>query len=186
MAVTPMIAQYDAEGNHTMIRRATRMSLWLSIGVFLLAMPLMWFSAPALEALGQAPQVARDAQTYLRVAGFGLLPALGVMVFKSYLGALEHTRMVFWITVLAALANALANYMLIFGNFGAPELGIRGAAVASLVSHGVSFAGCALYARVQLPQYPLWQRFWRPDVELLRDVFSLGLPIGLTTLVSEL
>ncbi|APX25142.1 MAG: MATE family efflux transporter [Rhodobacteraceae bacterium] len=181
-AVTPMIAQYDAEGNHTMIRRATRMSLWLSIGVFLLAMPLMWFSAPALEALGQAPQVARDAQTYLRVAGFGLLPALGVMVFKSYLGALEHTRMVFWITVLAALANALANYMLIFGNFGAPELGIRGAAVASLVSHGVSFAGCALYARVQLPQYPLWQRFWRPDVELLRDVFSLGLPIGLTTL----
>ena len=71
-AVTPMIAQYDAEGNHTMIRRATRMSLWLSIGVFLLAMPLMWFSAPALEALGQAPQVARDAQTYLRVAGFGL------------------------------------------------------------------------------------------------------------------
>ena len=181
-AVMPLVAQYDAQGNHARIRRATRMGLWLSAGFFALVFPLMWLSAPILRGMGQEPQVALDAQLYLRIAGAGLLPALGVMVFKSFLAALEHTRVVLWITVFAAVANALANYALIFGNWGAPELGIRGAAIASLVSHGVSLLGVVAYARLRLPEYPLWQRFWRPDAEVLREVFALGWPIGFTTL----
>jgi len=181
-AVMPMVAEYDSKGDHTRIRRATRMGLWLSIGFFACVMPLLWFSAPILGLLGQERSVALDAQVYLRVAGWGLLPALGVMVFKSFLAALEHTRVVFWITVFAAVANGFANYALIFGNWGAPELGIRGAAIASRVSHGVSLAGVIAYARLSLPEYPLWQRFWKPDTEMLREVFALGWPIGLTTL----
>ncbi|MBU2963168.1 MATE family efflux transporter [Citreicella sp. C3M06] len=181
-AVMPMVAQAETEGDHTQIRRVTRMGLWLSTAFFALAMPVMWFSEPLLIALGQEPQVAKGAGAYLRIAGVGLLPALGTMVLKSYLAALEHTRVVFWITVLAAIANALANYALIFGHWGAPELGIRGAAIASLASHGTALVAVIAYARVRLPQYPLWQRFWRPDPEALRDVFALGWPIGLTTL----
>ncbi|WP_417724026.1 MATE family efflux transporter [Salipiger sp.] len=181
-AVMPMVAQYAARRDEVQIRRATRMGLWLSIGFFALTMPLMWFSGPVLAALGQAPEMAEGAQTYLRIAGWGLLPALGVMVFKSTLAALEHARVVFWITVASAVGNGLANYALIFGHWGAPELGLRGAAIASLCAHGIALAGVALYARVKLPQYPLWQRFWRPDTEMLRQVFQLGWPIGLTTL----
>lgn len=181
-AVMPMVACFDAGNDHPQIRRATRMGLWLSAGFFALVMPLLWYSGSLLLALGQVPQVAADAQTYLRIAGWGLLPALGVMVFKSFLAALEHTRVVFWITVAAAIANAIANYALIFGNWGAPELGIRGAAVASLVAHGCSLIGVVAYARLRLPHYSLWRRFWRPDVEMLREVFALGWPIGLTTL----
>ncbi|MBN9887885.1 MATE family efflux transporter [Salipiger abyssi] len=181
-AVMPMVASFAASGDERQIRRVTRMGLWLSLAVFAVCLPALWFSAPLLRMLGQAPQVAQDAQGYLRIAGWGLAFALGVMVLKSYLAALEHTRVVFWITVMAAVANAIANYALIFGNWGAPELGIRGGAIASLVSHGVSLVGVVIYARVKLPQYPLWQRFWRPDTEMLRDVFALGWPIGLTTL----
>ncbi|EPX78700.1 Multidrug and toxin extrusion (MATE) family efflux pump YdhE/NorM,-like protein [Salipiger mucosus DSM 16094] len=181
-AVMPMVAQYDAEGDERQIRRATRMGLWLSIGFFALTMPAMWASAPLLRALGQTPQVAQDAQVYLRIAGWGLLPALGVMVLKSFLAALEHTRVVFWITVASAVVNGFANYGLIFGHWGLPELGLQGAALGSLLSHGVALAGVVAYARLRLPQYPLWQRFWRPDTEMLREVFALGWPIGFTTL----
>ncbi|MCR8546855.1 MATE family efflux transporter [Salipiger sp. P9] len=181
-AVMPMVASFAASGDERQIRRVTRMGLWLSLAVFAICLPALWFSAPLLRMLGQAPQVAQDAQGYLRIAGWGLAFALGVMVLKSYLAALEHTRVVFWITVMAAVANAIANYALIFGNWGAPELGIRGGAIASLVSHGISLVGVVIYARLKLPQYPLWQRFWRPDTEMLREVFALGWPIGLTTL----
>jgi MATE family multidrug resistance protein len=126
--------------------------------------------------------VAADAGRYLMVAGFGMIPALLVMVIKSYLAALERTQVVFWITILAAISNALANYAFIFGNWGAPELGIMGAALASLVTQFISLIAIVIYAIVVLPQHQMFVRLWRPDWEALSRVFRLGLPIGVTGL----
>lgn len=181
-AVMPMVADFDARGDEVMIRRSTRMGLWLSILFFVAVMPLMWWSAPILRAIGQESSVAANAQLYLRVAGWGMLPALGVMVLKNYLAGLEHTRVVFWVTVAAAFANAMANYVLIFGHLGFPELGITGAALASLVSHGTMLVLVAGYALRKLPDHQLFVRFWKPDWEMFGSVFRLGLPIGVTTL----
>jgi MATE family multidrug resistance protein len=181
-AVMPMVASFVAEGDETGIRRATRMGLWLSLGFAVLVMPFLIWSEPLLLALGQQPEVAVDAALYLGVAGWGIIPALLVMVLKSYLAALERTQIVLWITLVAAVANALANYALIFGNWGAPELGIVGAAIASLVTQVVSLIGVILYILIVVPQHQLFVRLWRADGSMLRDVFRLGWPIGLTSL----
>ncbi|ETX30166.1 MATE family efflux transporter [Roseivivax isoporae] len=181
-AVMPMVATFAAQGDEVRVRRATRMGLWLSILFFLVAAPPLWFAEPLLRALGQGEGVAADAGLYLRVALWGMLPALGVMVLKSYLAALERTRVVFWITVLAAFANALFNHALIFGNLGAPSLGIAGAALASVLTNLVSFLAVALYAVRALPGHALFRRFWRPDWEMFGEVFRLGWPIGITSL----
>ena len=108
-AVMPLVASAAAEGDEIGLRRITRMGLWLSVIYGALFLPMFWFSAPLLEALGQAPELAAEAQVYLRITGVALIPALLVMVIKSYLAALERTAVVFWITVLAAAANALAS-----------------------------------------------------------------------------
>ena len=181
-AVMPMVASLHAEGDETNLRRATRMGLWLSMGFALLALPLMLFSKPILLALGQTEQVAQLGSEYLRIAGWGVIPALLVMTFKSYLAALERTQIVLWITLAAAVANALANYAFIFGNWGAPAWGISGAAVASLVTQVVMFVGILGYALIVLPQHQLLKRLWRPDWDMLGRVFRLGWPIGLTNL----
>ncbi|OWV41581.1 MATE family efflux transporter [Mameliella alba] len=181
-AIMPMVARYAAQEDEVLVRRATRMALWLSILYFFVTLPLFWFSGPLLRGMGQTSEVAALAQTYLRIASIGLLPALGVMVFKNYLAGLEHTRVVLWITLAAAGANALANYALIFGNWGAPELGISGAAIASVTVHVISLVLVAAYALIKLPEHELMVRFWRPDWEMFAQVFHLGWPIGLTTL----
>lgn len=181
-AVMPMVATAAAEEDETSIRRSTRMGLWLSLLYAALVMPLLWWSYPILIALRQEPQVAETAAQYLRVAGWGLFPALLVMVLKSYLAALERTQIVLWITVVAALVNGVTNYALIFGNWGAPELGVMGAAIASVVTQIVSLVAVVAYAVYVLPQYNLFQRFWRPDWEMFGSVLRLGVPIGLTTL----
>lgn len=181
-AIMPMVARYAALNDEVQVRRATRMALWLSIIYALMVLPLMWFSGAILTAIGQTEQIAQMAQVYLRTLAFGMLPALGVMVMKSYLAGLEHTRVVLWITIVAAGANALVNYMLIFGNWGAPEMGIAGAALASVTVQLVSMGLIVVYAVRILPEHQLFIRFWKPDWDMFGRVFQLGWPIGLTTL----
>ncbi|WP_282119882.1 MATE family efflux transporter [Ruegeria atlantica] len=182
LAVMPMVATAAAEEDETSIRRTTRMGLWLSLVYAAVMMPMLWWSYPIFLALKQDPQVAETASQYLRVAGWGLIPALLVMVLKSYLAALERTQIVLWITVAAAVVNAITNYALIFGNWGAPELGVMGAAIASVVTQVVSLVCVVIYAMRVLPEHSLFQRFWRPDWEMFLSVLRLGVPIGLTTL----
>ncbi|MFG6593176.1 MATE family efflux transporter [Sulfitobacter sp. 1A13368] len=182
MAVMPLVAAYDAEDDEIGLRRATRMGLWLSVGFAMIALPAMIWSPAVLDLLGQGPNLADRAGDYLKVAGWGILPALLVMVLKSYLAALERTQVVLWITLLVAGVNALANYALIFGNWGAPELGVMGAAVASVTTQCVSLIGVVIYVLIALPQHSLFVRLWRVDGQMLLRVFTLGLPIGLTTL----
>jgi MATE family multidrug resistance protein len=181
-AVMPMVAEADAQDDQVQIRRVTRMGIWLSLLFSAIAIPFFWFSAEVLAALGQNETVSRTASSYLRVAGWGLPPAILVMVLKSYLAALERTQIVLWITVFAALCNAAVNYALIFGNWGAPELGVQGAAIASVTTQLVSLVGVVGYAVWVLPEHSLFQRFWRPDWDMFARVFRVGLPIGLTSL----
>lgn len=182
IAVMPLVAEADASGDEVTLRRVTRMGLWLSVLFGMAFLPLFIWSGGILEALGQDPEVAQLAQMYLRIAGLGLLPALLVMVLKSYLAALERTRVVFWVTVAAVPANALVNYLLIFGNWGFPELGVEGAAIASLVTQAVSLAGVVVYCALTMSHHDLFRRVWRPDWEAFGRVFRLGVPIGLTNL----
>jgi MATE family, multidrug efflux pump len=181
-AVMPLVSAAAEQGDDTRIRRVARMGLWISAGYALAVLPLLWFSGTLLGALGQAPELAQGAQDYLRIMGVGIIPALAVMVLKSYLSALERARAQLIVVIAAAVANAGVNWLLIFGNFGAPELGIRGAAIASLAVQIISVAALAFYAVRSFPSHALLHRLWRPDWEALREVVTMGLHVGLTVL----
>jgi len=181
-AVAPMVASAQSSGQNRDVRRVTRMGMWISLIYGVAVLPLMYWSAPILIAMGQDENLSALAQEYLRITCWGTLPALLVMVLKNYLAALERAGVVLWITLVAVVLNALANYALIFGNFGAPELGVSGAAIASLIMHSLSFIALAIFIARALPEHALFQRFWRPDREAFSAVFRLGWPIGLTNL----
>ncbi len=184
LAVMPLVAaaSENAEGA-AQVRRVTRMGLWLSALFSTVALVPLLRAEPILLAMGQEPELARQAAQYLAIAGWGIVPGLGVMVLKSYLSALERTQLVLWVTLAAAAANAMINYLLIFGNFGFPELGIRGAAIASVSVQIISVAGLAVYVVHAFPEHQLFVRLWRPDWSAFRQVFRLGWPIGLTNLL---
>jgi multidrug resistance protein, MATE family len=187
LAVTPMVAASAANGDRVQVRRVTRMGLWIGLGFGAVAMPAFLWSGPLLLMAGQEAQLSADTQSYLSVAGWGIWPAVLFLVLRSHLAALEFTRIVLWATLGGVALNAVLNWLLIFGNLGAPELGLVGAALASLATHLLMLLVLAVYAATKagLREMELFARFWRPDTEALGQVFRLGWPISLTLLAES-
>ncbi len=183
-AVLPLVAAALGQGDEAQVRRDTRMGLWLSTLFGAAIYPLFLWSEPILLGLGQGTEVSALSADYLRIAGLGMVPALLVMVLRSYLAALGRTQVVLWVTVAAVAVNAVLNWGLIFGNWGWPELGVRGAAIVTVTVQILSLVILALYAAAlpELRRFQLFQRFWRPDWPAMGRVFRLGWPIGLTGL----
>ena len=187
MAVLPLAANAEGAGETWRVRRLVRMGIWLSAAFGVCAVLLMWQATQILELLGQKTSTADLSGMYLRIACWGIFPALAVMVFKSFLMALVRPNLVLVATFSGAIVNAILNYAMIFGNWGFPELGIRGAAYASVISQMFSLAMMLAYFQIvsEFRVYSLWTRFWKPDWPVISDVFRLGWPISVT-LIAEM
>lgn len=179
-AVMPMVAAALGRGDEVRVRRDTRMGIWLSVAFGAVSYPLFWWSAPILLRLGQEPDVSALAQDYMRIAGLGMIPALVVMTLKSFLAAMSRAQVVLWVTVAGVVLNAVLNYALIFGVWGAPELGVKGSAIATVFTQVLTLALLGVYAHrhPDPARFRIWQRFWRGDAAALGQVFRLGWPIG--------
>ncbi|WP_428982248.1 MATE family efflux transporter [Oricola nitratireducens] len=183
-AVMPIAAQAEGQGDTRGVRRAVRMGLWVAIGYSALVMAPLWHTERLLLALGQDQDVAALAGEYMRVAQWAMFPTLVAQGLRAFLSSIERPRIIFWSTVAGALLNAFLNWILIFGNWGAPEMGVRGAALASLGTTTLTLV--ILVAHVMLAkkasEYTIFARFWRADWPDLREVLRLGLPISITIL----
>lgn len=186
-AVMPMAANAEGRGDATSVRRVVRMGFWTSALFSVAVIPLLYWSKDVFLLLRQEDAVATAAQDYLRIAMWGMAPSLFVMVFKSFFSALERPRIVPIAAAAGAVLNGVFNYAFIFGNWGAPELGLRGAALASIATQFMTLIVLVIYAQMvpQVRDYAIFQRLWRPDWAAFGAVFRLGMPIGVTMLAES-
>jgi multidrug resistance protein, MATE family len=183
-AVVPLVAQAIGRGDAVRARRSVRMGMWVVIAYGALTAPILWFSEPLLLRLGQEPDIAALAQSYLRILQWGMFPALLLMVMRSFVGALERGSVLLYVTLGMFAVNIVLDYGLIFGRFGLPAMGLNGAAIASFSVNVVGFALMVAYVenRPQTRAYEIFVRFWRPDWAAFREILGLGLPISFTIL----
>lgn len=181
-AIMPIAAQAEGRGDVRAVRRSVRMGLWISVIYCALCMVPLWFLEPILLAIGQDPEVTALAADYSAILQWSLFPALLALVMRSFLVAVSRPQIMLWTTIFAAVMNGFLNYALIFGNWGAPELGVRGAAWASVITSSFMFAVICVYAAWHpiLRQFELFVRLWRSDWPAFNELLRLGWPIGLT------
>lgn len=183
LATQPLLAQLLGRHRHAVreCRRVVRQGWWLAALYCLPAWALLWHGEAVLRLAGQDPALAAAAGSYGRAMMWGLAPALGVMVLRSFLSAQERPRAAMVVTILAIGLNAVVNWLLVFGHLGFPALGLVGSGVASSLSNLFMLAallGFVLTDR-RFRRYRLLGHWWRADWPKFRELLRVGLPMGL-------
>lgn len=185
-AVAPMIAQMlgrnpnDIDGP----RAVTRMGLWVAIVLPLPLIPILLSAGWILSHLGQDPALARDAGKFTAMLCFGLPFTFGFQVLRNFATALERPRASLYVMLAAIAFNFVLAWALIFGHLGLPRLGIIGAGIATSSSAVFSFLAMLVIIRLDpiLRRVRVFEGFRTPDWPQFKELFRLGVPIGLTML----
>jgi MATE family multidrug resistance protein len=182
MATSPMMAQAIGRRRHAMreVRRTVRQGMWATLAMVVPAWVVLWQADAILRLLGQAPELAAAGGDYVRALQWGLLPALWFIVLRCFISALERPKAGLVVTVLTIALNAFCNWVLMFGKLGFPALGLVGAGISSTLANSFMFAsllGYVLWDR-RFRRYHLLGRLWRTDWPRLRELWRIGLPIG--------
>jgi MATE family multidrug resistance protein len=159
---------------------------WLVAGVWLAmlaALPVIAAVALVNATLpwwGLPPGVLALAQPYLSILTWSLPPLLFYVAFRRYLQAMNVVRPVTLTLIGANLVNAAGNWLLVFGNLGAPALGVRGSACATVAARVVMAAALlwVIVRRERRTSPRLWATPRRLELIRVRRLVGLGLPAG--------
>ena len=133
-AITPLIAEADSSDNLQQARSAYKHGLFLCTSLGILLFLMVYFSKPLMYLMNQPEEVVALAIPYLDLVAFSLIPLVIFQAIKQFSDGMSMTKYPMYATILANIVNVALNYVLIFGKFGFPELGIVGAAYGTLAS----------------------------------------------------
>ena len=181
-AVAPLAAQAFGARDPHMIRRSLRVGMWAALLISLPLMALRFWAEQILLKLGQTPATAHHAQEYLAGLVWTILPALWFMAIRGFMSAINRPEPVLWITLVAIPANALLVYLLLFGAFGLPPLGLFGAGLGTSIVNAGMFVAVVWFATYRRPfrKYHVFGHFWRIDWPLMRRLIVIGAPISIS------
>jgi multidrug resistance protein, MATE family len=184
-AVSPLAAQAYGARNPHRVRRSLRVGLWVALLISLPVMALPFWGEQILLALGQSPAAARLAQQYLFGLVWSILPGLWFMAIRGFMSAINRPQPILWITLAAIPANALLVYLLLYGEWGLPRLGLFGAGLATSVINFAMFLAALWFAARRRPfrKYHVLGHIWRIDWPLMRQLVILGAPISISFLL---
>ncbi len=183
--ITPLVG--NAYGNNDLKTTV----IWLKNGIFshlvaaVLLTLLMFGVYLFLPLMGQPPEVLELAQPYFILLSISYLPFILFFAFKQFFEGIGNTKIAMQITLTANLVNIVVNYLLIFGKFGFPEMGLNGAGIGTLVSRIIMPVMFAFYIarKSRFREYFLLARVEKLSKERIVRLFKIGIPIAFQLIV---
>jgi MATE family multidrug resistance protein len=159
-------------------RRTLVAGVWLAIAITPVAIALVLVAVPVMYAAGADREVMAQCVPYMYALLWGLLPLYLFNAFRRYLQAVHIVRPVMFALLSANLVNVLGNWVLMYGHWGAPAMGLRGSGLSTSLSR--------LYMAAVMLGVVAWHEFrtgrllrtisWQPALARIRRLIGLGLP----------
>jgi MATE family multidrug resistance protein len=152
--------------------------VWLAFGLTPPIVAILWGLIPVLRAAGTNPLVLAEFGPYFKALLWSTLPLLLYSAFRRYLQSVNIVKPVTYALLGANLVNVLGNWVLMYGHWGAPAMGLEGSGWSTFVAR--LFMAASLLAAIVWREWPsrrlLAQIRWLPDPARMRRLVAIGAP----------
>jgi MATE family multidrug resistance protein len=183
MAISPIAARHYGAGNPELIGRYTRQGIYLAILVGLVIIFIgSRLVGPFLEVIGIDPEFRQLTEDYVHALILGA-PAIFIFLALRFSNeGIGETKPIMYASVFSLVANIFLNYVLMFGHFGAPALGVVGCGYASAITMWLIMIALAVYMKKSPIYRPLqiFTRLGSIHLKELKEILVLGVPIAIT------
>ncbi len=178
-ALIPLVSRANGAERFDEASHYTRQGLIVAVVVSVVFAAGLWWSEPLLLAIGQKPVPSAIASEYLRVMIWTVPAQLTFVAFRNFVEGASDSLPSVVIAATVALINIPLDYVLIFGEFGFPRLGVEGAAYATCGLTWLSVLMLVSYIALR-PKYRHYRLFRlpKPDLTALREIVRIGVPLS--------
>ena len=177
-AITPLIAEADSANNFDKAKSTFKHGLFLCSALGVALFLLVFFAKPLMYLMKQPTEVVELAIPYLDLVAFSLIPLVIFQALKQFSDGMSMTKYPMYATLIANILNVVLNYLLIFGKFGFPEMGMVGAAYGTLLSRVVMvvYLWWLLAHKERSKRLVTNIKFFVLDKLMIKKLISLGTP----------
>jgi len=187
MATTVLVSQYAGANNKEMVNKTINNSfLLLGIGAVIVTIIGIIYSEKLLILLGTDDAILKHATDYLNIFFFGLIFMFGYNLISSILRGLGDSFTPLIFLVISSVLNIILDPLFILGVGPLPEMGISGAAIATLISQAVSFFLSLIYLKKYNKMIRIRWKEFKFDREITKKTLHIGLPTGVQQTVVSL
>ena len=183
-AITPIVAEADSSKNILGVRNAFKHGLILCAISSIFLYIAMVLATPFMYKMNQPSDVVDLAIPYLNIISLSIIPLVVFEALKRFSDGLSRTKYPMYATVLANIINITINYLLIFGSFGFPKLGVVGAGLGTLISRiiMVFFLWIIFIKKEKFKLYVFDLKFKVMDSKIFKKIINIGFPSALQML----
>ncbi|MFN3528287.1 MAG: MATE family efflux transporter [Bacteroidia bacterium] len=181
-AISPLTAIAKASRGSEATGDILKNGFYGCVFIGLLLMLLLVSAAPLMQWFNQPEAVTQLSVPYLRILGLSMLPVMVYQAFRQFSEGLEIMYPALILGILMIPINAFGNWLLIFGNWGLPAMGLEGAGWATLLTRILAMAGMFAFIRLNkrfkayTPHLWHWNQIKKP---VMQRILKLGIPGGI-------
>jgi len=184
IAVSVRVSQARGANDPEAARSALRHGLLVTLALGVLTVVFAVALLPLLPFFGQKKEVIESVPAYFVILAVSMIPAMASMAMKNHFDALNRPWPAFWIMFGGVVLNVIFNWVFIYGSLGAPEWGLEGAGLATVLARSATLIGLMILC-LKLPGLREWMPYhWfrKPEWPAVRNLVKIGLPASLQIL----
>ena len=180
-AITPLIAEADGAKKDKDISGIFEHSFLICIILGIVLFLLVFLNRNLLYSMNQPVEVVELASPYLFWVSFSLISIVTFQSFRQFADGLSFTRAAMYSTLVGNTINVILNFVLIFGFWIFPKLGVEGAAIGTLISRLCMLTFIIFYLKLHKKLSKYIKRFFptKVEIERVKKILYLGLPSAL-------